>query len=81
MLLEFLKAENALELLREIEAEDSCLSIKDLAVNGHDIMSLGLTGREVGRALSLLLDAVIDERVKNEREELLEFLKKNSPPN
>ena len=80
MLLEFLKAENALELVREVEREDSCLNIRDLAVNGHDVMSLGFNGREVGCALSLLLDAVIDERVKNNRDELLEFLKKNSPP-
>ena len=87
MLLEFRKScmqgnfDYACELLREVEAEDSCMCIKDLAVNGHDVMSLGLKGREVGRALSILLEAVIDERVKNNREELLEFLKKNSPPN
>ena len=41
-------------------------------------MSLGLTGRDVGNALSLLLESVIDERVNNNRDELLEFLK-NSP--
>lgn len=68
------KYDYAVELLHEVEAEDSCLSIKDLAVNGHDVMSLGLNGRDVGRALSLLLDAVIDERVKNNRDELLKFL-------
>ena len=80
MLLEFRKScmlggyDYALELLREVEREDSCLSIKDLAVNGHDVMRLGFNGREIGYALSYLLDAVIDERVKNNRDELLGFL-------
>ncbi|MBQ6111698.1 MAG: CCA tRNA nucleotidyltransferase [Synergistaceae bacterium] len=94
MLLEFQKADlrghvfnaeimraydNAVELLHEVEAEDSCLSLKDLAVNGHDVMRLGLSGRDVGRALSLLLESVIEERVKNKHEELLEFLSQKIP--
>lgn len=68
------KYDYALELLREIEEEDACLSIKDLAVNGYDVMSLGFKGRDVGSALSHLLEAVIDERVSNNREDLLKFL-------
>lgn len=66
--------DDTLELLHEVEVEDSCLSLKDLAVNGHDVMSLGLRGRDVGNALSYLLEAVIDERVNNNHDELLDFL-------
>ena len=68
------KYERAVELLREVEDEDSCLSLKNLAVNGYDVMSLGLKGRDVGYALSYMLEAVIDERVNNNHDELLEFL-------
>ncbi len=90
MLLEFQKAymlddssmskyERAVELLHEVEYEDSRMNIKDLAVNGYDVMELGLHGRDVGNALSFLLEAVIDERVKNDRDTLLNFLEKNYP--
>ena len=34
-------------------------------------------GRELGAALDLLLNAVIDEKVKNEKEALLQYLFSN----
>ena len=61
-------------LARELLAEAACLSLKDLAVNGNDLLALGLRGPAVGQALRSLLEAVLDERVENEREKLLEFL-------
>ena len=63
------------ELLEEIAEENACLSLKDLAVNGHDLMELGYSGREIGEKLNLLLEKVIEEEVANEKEALLEFLK------
>ena len=63
-----------LTLLDEIVAENACLSIKDLAVNGHDLMALGISGPEIGKKLSVLLAAVLDERLPNEREALLQAL-------
>ena len=61
-------------LMAEIKAEDACLSLKDLAVNGHDLMKLGYSGREIGRTLNLLLERVLDEQLPNEKEALLESL-------
>lgn len=58
-------------VLREIEAENACLSLKNLAVRGQDMMELGLQGSDIGQALNTLLDAVIDERVPNEKAALL----------
>lgn len=63
-------------LLEEIRAEDTCLSLKDLAVNGRDLMALGLKGREVGNTLNALLDQVIDENLPNAKEALLDFVRK-----
>ena len=63
------------ELIREIVAENACLSIRDLAVNGHDLMALGFSGTDIGKALTALLDAVLDERLPNEKESLLHAVK------
>lgn len=62
-------------LIREIAAENACLSIKDLAVNGHDLMALGFAGPDIGKALNALLDAILDERLPNEKEALLRAVK------
>ena len=61
------------QLLDQIREESSCLSLKDLAVNGHDLMALGFRGREVGKMLNLLLEQVLEETLKNEKQQLLRF--------
>ena len=62
-------------LLDEVLAQDACFSVKKLAVSGHDLQQLGLRGREIGQAQRRLVDAVIDEKVENERSALLAYLK------
>ena len=59
-------------VLEEIRAEDACLSLKDLAVNGHDLMDLGFSGKAIGKALDALLNQVIDEQLPNEKQALLD---------
>ena len=59
-------------ILAEIEAEDTCLSLKDLAVNGHDLMAAGITGPAIGKTLNRLLSLVLDEQLPNEKHALLE---------
>ena len=61
-------------------AQAACFSLKDLAVNGRDLLSLGLTGREIGQALEYCLNAVIDERLPNEKQPLLEELRQRYFP-
>ena len=63
-------------LLKEVEQESTCLTRKDLALTGLDLLSLGYQGREIGARLEELLEAVLDERVKNEKEALLKYLKR-----
>ena len=62
-------------LLEEIRAENACLTLKDLAVNGRDLMALGYQGKAIGQALDLLLEQVLDEQLPNEKEALLNHLK------
>ena len=61
-------------LMEQILEDEAAFTVKHLAINGRDIMALGVpAGPEVGRLLDACLDAVIDERVPNEHEALLAF--------
>ena len=59
------------QLLEEIRREESCLSLKDLAVKGNDLMALGFSGKSVGTMLKKLLEQVLEEKLPNDRQELL----------
>ena len=63
-------------LLSEIEAENACLSLKDLAVKGDDLMALGFSGKEIGAHLNMLLEQVMEEKLPNEKDMLLAFLQR-----
>ena len=59
---------------------DSPHRLADLAVDGDDLLALGLPqGPEVGRVLRLLLDEVVDEPGRNDREALLERARRELP--
>ena len=62
-------------LLEEISREESCLTLRDLAVNGHDLMALGIRGPSLGNTLNLLLNQVLEEQLPNEKETLLDFVR------
>ena len=64
------KAEMILNVLLE---EDACFSLKQLSVNGNDMIAMGLRGAEIGAMLNQLLDAVIDEEIPNQKDELLRY--------
>ena len=59
-------------------AEQPCFTVKDLAVNGRDLMAAGLQGKAVGEALQMLLEAVMDGKVPNEKSALLTRLADNA---
>ena len=60
--------------LEEIRREDACLTLKDLAVSGHDLMELGLRGPAIGKTLEFLLEQVQDDRLPNEKTALLDAI-------
>ena len=55
--------------------ENTCLTLKDLAINGHDLMNLGIRGRAIGETLNRLLNLVLEEAIPNEKTALLEAVK------
>lgn len=63
-------------LARELLAGEGCLTLRDLAVNGHDLLALGCRGKAVGQGLTYLLEGVLEERFPNEREALFTALTK-----
>lgn len=61
------------EMLEVVLREDQCFSLRQLAVKGNDLLALGLHGKAVGDMLDLLLDQVVEGKVSNHRELLLEL--------
>lgn len=60
-------------LTDELLQEEHCFSLKDLAVNGRDMIALGFTGKQIGLVLQACLDAVLDEQIPNDRTPLIVF--------
>ena len=64
------------ELYREILREKQCVSLKDLAVTGRDLIEAGMEpGKEIGVCLNELLQVVIEEPEMNVKEKLLAIVK------
>ena len=68
------ESERTLLWLREIEENNECTKICDLKINGNDLIKAGLRGEEVGKALDTALDAVIEGKVVNNRNDLLTYI-------
>lgn len=63
-------------VIEEIRLEDACLSLRTLAVDGDDLMALGIPkGKRIGEMLHALLDDVIEEHLPNEKDALLQAAK------
>jgi tRNA nucleotidyltransferase (CCA-adding enzyme) len=67
-------AVEAAALAREIVAGGECYSLKQLAVNGRDLLEIGYKGKDLGNVLAQLQCAVIDEKCENSKDKLLKFL-------
>ena len=62
-------------LIDEIIAQQQCFSLKDLAVNGRDLIAAGVPeGIKIGIILNHLMEMVIDEQVDNEKNALLNIV-------
>ena len=59
-------------VLNNVIADNSCFSLKDLAINGDDLIQLGIPkGKEIGIILNQLLDLVIQEEIHNTKDALI----------
>lgn len=64
-------AESLRQALDALLAEQPCVTLKDLAVRGGDILQLGVKGKAVGQCLEYLLQEVMEDRLANDRPTLL----------
>ena len=64
--------DNMKAIADEVLSQEACFSLKDLKINGNDIMTLGVRpGKAVGRTLQILLDKVMAGEIENDREKLI----------
>ncbi len=64
------------EHISVIQQHDLCCSLKDLAVNGKDLLAMGIPkGEELGNVLNTLLFSVMEGALENDKETLLAFTK------
>ncbi len=60
--------------LKEIEENNECVTISQLKINGNDLIKLGFKNEEIGQKLDFVLDSVIEEKVPNSKQSILDFL-------
>ena len=59
-------------LYREILEAEDCISLRDLAVNGGDLIANGMKpGRQIGEVLQMMLSDVVEDPSHNDRDYLL----------
>ena len=59
----------------QIQQKD-CFTLKNLAVNGNDLIALGIpTGKTIGQILNQLLEMVMEGTIENNQSELLLWVK------
>lgn len=68
---------DTLEALRVLLDRKPCFSLRSLAVNGNDLLALGLSGKDIGKVLQTLLDGVMSGEIENKRDMLLSALKRD----
>ena len=63
-------------VFNEVVAAGDCLKIKDLKINGKDLLAMGVPqGQKIGEILTTLFDEVVENPQLNEREYLLQRAK------
>ncbi len=65
---------NAFEEIKN-KKEPTCL--KDLAINGHDLMEVGVNGKKIGLLLNEALEHILEYPSENTKEKLFKYLKNN----
>ena len=65
-----------LKIIDEVVASEQCFKISDLAISGHDIIQLGIPeGVLIGKILRDVLNKVINDELKNDKNELIEWIR------
>jgi len=72
------RLESIVQICHELIEQGDCLTVKELAVSGSDLISSGFTeGPQIGKILTELLDRVMDETLENTYEALISYAKEH----
>lgn len=64
------------EIFEAVLMEEACFSLRDLAINGNDLIAAGYKpGKDVGRLLEEALMGVMEGKVENNKKDILEYLR------
>lgn len=64
------------KLIDEVIQENQCFTLKDLAVNGNDLIQIGYNpDKQLGETLNMLLNGVINDEFENKKDSLLNIVK------
>jgi len=69
-----------LQTVNDLKLRNACYDLHQLALTGTDLTELGVKGKKVGEILQSLFSAVAEGKVKNEKNELLNYAKKQNTP-
>lgn len=59
-------------VLDDVINQQACFSLKDLAVNGGDLIAVGMKpGKEIGAVLNQMLELVLNDECTNDKDALL----------
>ena len=75
------KLESIKNIFNGVLEENECFSLKNLNINGNDLIRLGLKGREIGKWLNRCLDLVISDNTQNDNKTLVEYIINNKNSN
>jgi len=63
-------------IMADILIKKQCFNLKELAINGKDLIKIGLpAGKYIGELLNELLNMVIDEEIENDKNIMLKYIK------
>lgn len=52
--------------------------IKELAIDGNELMALGFKGKDIGEKQKLIMSMIYHDKLKNNKETILQYLKEKS---
>lgn len=63
-----------LEIIEQMKKDQTCITQKQLRINGYDLLELGFQGKMIGEILTSLLDYVNEDPTRNLKENLIQYI-------
>lgn len=71
---------DTLNMISEIINNKECFSIKNLKINGNDLISMGFEGKEIGNILNRVLELIIRDKLKNDAKDIKDYIQLHFKP-